>query len=220
LFTRFVATQCTQGRLARLTVVTNLRDLINTSNVSLPEMPLKGIPSILKADPSLLGSGLDEPTVAQVLCFDGQASALVRRGGQVSKLQIDGSRDPREPMLGGLRARIVGFRLRPAPPGTSHSALDILSVYLRTSALPELAAAKAARAELERRIGTKTYLILRTDPFFFDYDGPRTDIFEQTIPRVSSAEFLCKPYIVCWPGDGESFCKLLRSHTGGNEIGH
>jgi hypothetical protein len=219
LFSQFASARCGQGRLARLTVTTNLQDLINTSNVSLPEMPRKGIPNILKADPSLIGIGLNEPSVAQVLCFDGQASAFVRHGGQVSEFRISGSRDPRELILGELHARIVGFRLRPALTGTSHSASDVLSVYVRMSALPELVAAKAAHAELALRTGSWTVLVLRTDPFFFDYDGPRTDLFEKSIPNASSAEFLVRPYIVCWPEGKASSCKLLRSHTGGDAPG-
>ena len=221
LFAQFVSARCGQGKLARFTVSTNLRDLMNTSNVSLPEMSRKGIPNILKLDPSLLGNGLGEPSVAQVMCFDGQANALVRRSGQVSDFQIEGTRDPRELVLGDLHARLVGFRLRQAPPNTSHSVVDMLSVYVRTPALPELAVAKTARAELERRTGTRTYLFLRTDPFFFDADGPRTDIFERPIPSVSSAVFLRRPYITCWPkgGGDEPSCKLVPSPTGGTEGG-
>ena len=54
LFREFAVAHCGRQKLARLTLAANRKDLINATNVNLPEGNLKGIPGLLRAEPSLL----------------------------------------------------------------------------------------------------------------------------------------------------------------------
>jgi len=215
VFKQFGVTECAQRQLARLTVVTNERDLENVVNVRVPAIPRARIPIMLAADPTLLGSNLGQLNSAEVLCFDGSVTAFVRRDGKVSKYRLSGEDDVRDLNLPALRLTLVGFRLeRERPDVAKHDPNplpDMVWIYARTDALPTLGAAAAARSQLETQIKTRTYLILRTAPFFFDYGGPRFDLFEVRPSTTSMREFLAQPYIECWPNGTGGSCRLVKS---------
>jgi hypothetical protein len=220
-FRAFCATQCTHRKLARLRASTNEHDLQVTGNVSLPDMLPGGIPDLLSLNPGYLGTAIGTPDIAQVLCLGGEATALVRRGDRMASYQISGSHDSREMSVSGLNLTVVGFSFRAAPVpssgGERSASPDFLWVFARTKNLPSAKEADAVRRELESRIGVRSFLTLRTDPFFFDYGGPITDVFEIPPAEVSVAEFLTRPFIACWPADspdGSGGCQLRNTHTG------
>jgi hypothetical protein len=217
VFKDFVATRCGQRKLARLTVAANERDLVNAINVALPAGRRERIPDLLTADPSLLGFDVGQPMIAEVLCFSGQVTARVRRGHSVRRHQLLGRDDARELNAHGLRLTLVGFRLstvsgRVGTPGPQDLP-DRVWIYAATQVLPELKRAEAVRRDLQDRTGVETHLVLRTHPHFFDYRGPRCDVFEVPHPAISKEEFLRSPFIVCWPEDRGGVCKLLSSPT-------
>ena len=216
-FKQFGVTECAQRQLARLTVVTNERDLENVVNVRLPAIPRARIPIMLAADPTLLGSNLGQLNSAEVICFDGSVTAFVRRDGKVSQYRLSGENDVRDLNLRALRLTFVGFKLeRERPDVAKHDPNplpDMVWIYAKTDALPTLGAAAAARSQLESQIKTRTYLILRTAPFFFDYGGPRSDLFEVQHSTASTREFLVRPYIECWPNGTGGSCRLVKSPT-------
>ncbi len=77
---------------------------------------------------------------------------------------------------------------------------------------PILEVAASIRDGVEHRTGLPSYLILRTDPFFWDMDGPKFDVLEVSVPRVSGREFLKRPYLSCPPSDDHKPCLLKTSH--------
>ncbi len=220
LFREFAVAHCGRQKLARLTLAANRKDLINATNVNLPEGNLKGIPGLLRAEPSLLGTSIGQPVVAQLLCFGDEATAIVRRSSDVERYQISGDRDSFKLGAGRTGSTVVGFRLYVAPRNNATGPTplpDIVHVYVKAEALPALEVAGAARRDLESRIGVMTFLTVRTDPFFFDRDGPRSDVFEIPSPKISIADFLTRPFVDCWPGNGpgdKEGCGLKRSHIG------
>jgi hypothetical protein len=202
VFRRFVDSECGRRVLVRLTVSTNQRDLANAINTNLPNLTSNFL---------LLAQGLGEPNVAQVMCFGSDASAVIRRGTTVMHYQIAGTRDTRELPVAGAHVTFVGFRLRAEPSGSSDAnpLPERLWIYGKADHLPDTDRASSIRRELERLTGVRTYLILRTDPFFFDYDGPVCDIFEHRLPKIIPEQFLRVPYVVCSP---DQTCRLLDSH--------
>ncbi len=219
-FKAFCATQCTHRKLARLRVSTNEHDLQVTGNVSLPDMLPGGIPDLLSLNPGYLGTVIGTPDIAQVLCLGGEATALVRRGDHIASYQISGNHDSRELSASGLNLTVVGFSFQVGPVSSSggerSASPGFLWVFARAKDLPSAEEAAAVRRDLESRIGVRSFLTLRTDPFFFDYGGPITDVFETPPAEVSVAEFLTRPFIACWPTDsrdGPGGCQLRKTHT-------
>jgi hypothetical protein len=220
-FRTFCATKCTQRKLARLRASTNEHDLRITGNVSLPDMLPGEIPKLLSLNPGYLGTAIGNPDIAQALCFGAEATAFVRRGDRVVSFQISGNHDSRELSVTGLDLTVVGFGFQAAPVPSSgggrSASPDYLWIFARTKSLPTTAEAGAVRRHLESRIGARVFLTLRTDPFFFDYGGPRSDVFETPPAKVSVAEFLTRPFIACWPGDSPDApggCQLRSTHIG------
>jgi hypothetical protein len=213
---KFVAAECKERKLVRLTLAATARELSNVSNVELPPLRRASIPDLLRADPSLLNPNLERTNAAQVFCFGGNATVAVRIGSNVVFHRLRGNDDPRGIDLRGRRFMLIGFRLDMEPQNVAKHDPNPLPAELRIfatiSALQGLEAAAAVRAYIEEATGTPTYLFLRTDPFFFDYGGPRTDAFSPNASRVSVGEFLARPYIVCWPGSGTGNCRLMTSH--------
>ena len=184
IFKSFSATHCGRQPLARLTVAPSQRDLLDGLNSDLPELPRAAIPNLLSADSTLLCGDRRRSTVAQVLCFGGDATALVLQNGPPDVK----SRDP-------------------------HPLPDSLQVFLQARSLPDLESAARVRRDLEEAIGVRTTVVLRTDSFFFDYDGPRCNVFDVPTASISKEEFLARPFVMCAPGVTRRDCFLLRSHS-------
>lgn len=216
-FTGFVGAECDQRKVARLIVAPSQDDLMKAVNTELPPIRPSRLSDILAADPSLVCAGSDEIRAAEVLCFDGAATACIRLGRVSRSYQLRGTRDSRELGLGGLHLRLVGFRLYAAPRRVSASnkrtLRDEVWIYASAPSLPSVEAAKVASKDLERRTGLETFLVLRTDPFFFYDRGPRCDIFAPSPPRISPEEFSAKPFITCSPNRSPDPCVLHDSHT-------
>jgi len=219
LLRTFWASKGAHLKLSRLRVSPSERDLQITGNVDLPDMPPGEIPRLLALTPGYLGGAVGQPDIAEVLCVGANATALVRRAGRVVSYQIAGELDARDLPVSGMSLAIVGFRVdavagagadpRGAYPGS-------VRIFVRMGNLPAPEKAAAARRELQVRLGTRTFLVLRTDPFFFEYGGPRTDVFEVPPPEVSAAEYLAKPSIACWPPSGHDpvgGCQLRRPYA-------
>ena len=211
-FKSFSAGQCADRRLARWIVAADERSLMNSINVHLPPLRRDRIANLLRADPTLIGANLGPMTAAQVLCFGGSVTALVRQGDRLTRYQLGGSQDSREVNLRGQQLTIVGFELDSVPRTVAKddpsSLPDQVWIYARMHALPTLEGATVLRSDLESLIGVQTRLVVRTDPFFFDYRGPRTDVFEVPTANISTEQYLNRPYIVWWPGGG---CRLVES---------
>jgi hypothetical protein len=219
-FKTFCETQGAHRKVARLRASTNAYDLRISGNVTLPDIVPTGIPNLLSLNPGYLGTALENPDIAEVLCLEAEATALVRRGDRVVSHQISGKHDSRELSVDGLDLTIVGFKLDAAPVSTLEARSlfpDFLRIFARTKSLPTVDEAAAIRRDLEDRIGVRVFLTLRTDPFFFDCGGPRADVFEVPPAKISVAEFLTKPFIACWPGDDHDpagGCQLRSTHIG------
>jgi hypothetical protein len=206
-FRAFVSSACSGRRLVRLIVAPTDQELGKAVNFSffLDDVTSAVIEAFVRRNPGLLGQGIGELNVAQALCVGENATALIRNRNRIEQYQLSGTNDSRRWSVGGTEVTLVGFSL--------HSgAREWISAFLRTKVLPGPDVAASIRDDLERRTGIPTYLILRTDPFFWDMDGPKFDVFEIPVPRISSSEFLRRPYLSCPPSDNKKTCRLETSH--------
>jgi hypothetical protein len=199
----FALSECRSRQLARLIVSPSVSGLKAASNVSFPE-----------ADPvTVIRHGwfdldyLDNPDIAQVLCFDGQVTAYVRHGDRMVRSQILGDRDARELAFEGVRLTLVGIDLN-VPPKSARLP-DTVTVYARVSELPDLVTGQAIERTLQRKIGIGTFLILRRTPFFVEAGGPGWDVFSEMLPRGSAEPFLDEPRMTCGPSPAGGLCKLI-----------
>jgi hypothetical protein len=205
-FKSFVISIGSQHKLARLTLASSRVDLQSALNNDLPG---------LKVHLKVLNEGIPPADVGQVLCFDGKATAYIRRGNLVRRHQLSGDTEARKWDIEGLSLTLEGFRLRTDPRGetTGRDALpDRVWLYATSKELPNLTTAVAAYAALAKQLAMITFLIIRTDSFFFDYDGPMRDAFAVPLPKISANEFLRKPFIVCEPANKENPCVLHMTH--------
>ncbi len=206
-FRSFAALECSGKSLARLILAPTQEELGKVTNVSfvLDDLTSAGVDRLVSSNPSLLGQGVRRLSVAQLLCIAGESTAHLRIGGRVEQYRLSGTGDSRRWNVGQAGLTLVGFNLR-------SGGREWISAFVRTKVLPDLNSATAIREDLEHRTGVQTYLILRTDPFFWDMDGPKFDPFDVPVPRISGKEFLTRPYISCPPSDNGRPCRLETLH--------
>jgi hypothetical protein len=197
-FGSFIDSECHSRPLARLILATSQRDLGNALNANMPE-------GLGPRNRTRIEIG--RPRVAEVVCLAGAATAIIRSGDQIERRQLAGQPSTRDLEVSGIRLELVGFRLLAEPlvgPGRddAHPLPERVWVYLRTSRLPSIGIAKVVQDYFANAIGTQVFVIVRTDPFFAAYDGPRFDIldprFTGEIPGMDS--LLSRAHIVCEPG--------------------
>jgi hypothetical protein len=116
----------------------------------------------------------------------------------------------------GVNLTLIGVNVNRGKPTSSRPAsggrpTDFTWLYIRAKDILELDVAKSIHDELEKKIGVATFLILRTDSFFVEYDGPAADIFAKSLPEGSAVGFLQKPHIVCAPNATGGRCLLVTS---------
>ena len=172
LFERFADTECGGRRLARLTVSADDNDLEAALNVYFPEAdPTKAIRA------GFVSLDVGRPGLAQAWCLDDQATVIIKRKDGVLRHQIRGDHDARSLTLNGYAMTLVGVRLSPTIQPS------MVSLFAVGSDLPEVGVAESIHAAVERKVGSGTFLYLRTDPMFAQYDGPSWDIFATQRPR-------------------------------------
>jgi hypothetical protein len=201
IFESFVSAECATRKLARLTLATSQHDLGDTTNAISPH----SIPSaqIIR----IQTGGL---SVAQALCFEGKATSFIRHGRIVTRTQISGTTASRDVFLEGTKLTLVGFRLRSQPPGQSEDPRplpDRVWIYAQAAVLPNIPVAARIHQELQELTGVPTYLIVRTDPFFSDYDGPITDLFDTSSKQYSRDSYTSRPTVVCRPTASGNKCE-------------
>jgi hypothetical protein len=206
-FKGFVGLQCANRKLARLTVAPTKEDLVKVVNKIwfADGLTRRGIAGMVVPN---LGKDADELRAAQVLCVGDYATAIIRNGHHVERFQLSGSQDSRAWKAQGMDLTLEGFHVR------GDEVEGWVSAFIRAKDLPNLETAAVVRDELEHRTGVRIDMVLRTDPFFFDVDGPKFDAFEVPAPKISVDEFLSRPYISCPPSDGRRRppCRLETTH--------
>jgi hypothetical protein len=205
---RFVDRECRKPgrRLARLSLSASRIDFGNAMNVSFPEAdPAK----IIRDGSFRLHFG--SPVIAQVWCLGDQATSIVRRSNGIMLQQLAGEHDARELTLAGVKLTLVSVNLNPGWGSVSGRALDTIWFYARATRLPELSVAKLMHEQLEQNTGTNAFLVVRSDSFFVEYNGPVWDIFDESLPDGSAAGFLGKPHIVCAPRSAGGVCLWVTS---------
>src|ERR1051326_5798379 len=193
-FESFVSRQCTNQKLARLVVAPTQQELAKIVNkiwfadgVTSTGIARMMVPNLTRDTQDL--------RAAQALCIDGNSTALVRQENRVERLQLSGSHDTRRWNIYSFDCTIVGFQIR------GDSVDGWVSLFVRTNVLPNDQVATSIRDELQRHIGVRMDMILRTDPFFWDVDGPRFDAFDIPTPSVSVEEFMSRKFVSCPPSD-------------------
>jgi hypothetical protein len=113
----------------------------------------------------------------------------------VTRFQLSGPHDSREWNFRDVAVTIVGFSLPPAsvPPLP-------LDMFLKAKPLPDLETAAGIRDEFQNLIGVDTTLVLRTDPVFWNLGGPKCDMFDLPLTKITGPEFMRRRYIVCPEG--------------------
>jgi hypothetical protein len=206
LMRQFTSIECKNRKLSRLIVAVDQRDLANITNVNVPPIRVSLIPDFVSPKSDLLQCEKLRRPVAQVLCFDGNATAAVRRDGKLTRFQLAGEHDSWDLTLLGVRLKLVGLRLHIIPSNIPARPLDQVWIYTRTEILPSLEKAKDMRREIEAYLGVHTTLFIRTDPFFITHEGPLCDPFEEPRSKMSKQQFLSEPYIACWSEEGGGEC--------------
>jgi hypothetical protein len=198
-FRTFSNTNCREPGISRMTIGTNRRDLEAALATFFPGDG---------ADPAKIirAGGLTlkftYPEVAQAWCFDGNATAFVRRNDRVTRYQLRGKSDARGVALGTNVLTMIGFNAHINSP-------EQISVYADLLELPGLDLARRFRDELEAKTGTPAFLTLRTDPFFVEYEGPTWDLFARDLPEGSAVPFLDRPQVACPPKESGGRCILV-----------
>jgi hypothetical protein len=207
IFEAFVVSECAATKLCRLIVAPTQSELAAAANSNLP---------------SPRSAETDRPQrallqVAQVVSFNGNATAWIRRGTYVSTVQISGRKDAREWAVGGAAVRVVGFRVRAdpsAPTNAAASPSDRVWLYAKAYSTIEPSVAIKLRRNLEQLIGMPTYLILRTDSFFSEEDGPLRDVFEDIDASNLKSSALADLSLICRPGRSGGTCESYKSKFG------
>ncbi len=200
-FQRFVDTACAGRRLARLMVAPTEQDLSMSIDVMMPFDSIGNGTQVYsnwtRANPGMgmVPAGL---SVAEVICFSGNATVFVRRGGRFSTYQIRGSVPANEFVVSSTRFSLAGFRFSDQVP----------RMYVRSATLPTLPAANLVREFLERSVGGPVTTYFRTDSVFWIQEGPAFDPFEISQPRVDADAFLKRPFLACLPSTSGHPCSI------------
>jgi hypothetical protein len=189
----FVDQECPGKTLARLTVSSHDSDLLLATNpVMMPETaPAKVISA------GWVRFDFGRPEVAQVWCFGGDATAFLRTKGGLIQRQLKGERSARDPVVNGETVHLIGMRVRTSS----------VTLYCHTRELPVLEVAQSLHHALEEKIGANISLILRTDYFFYQEDGPLWDVFSDPLPTASAVGYLNRPHIECPPSRDSHHCE-------------
>lgn len=207
-FARLVRTECGEHRLVRVTVSPDRWGLKAIFNTFEPE----AYSSQSVRDKSF-HFYFGDPELAQLWCFNGQASVLIRSGGRTSLRPLVGGKDARRLTIKGVELTLVGFNLQPGAAHVSNSTAprDSVWLYALVDKIPALQEAKSIHDALENELGMQVFLILRTDPVFVQYDGPAWDVFSERLPQGSATRFLDKSHIVCPPNVTGGECLSVTS---------
>jgi hypothetical protein len=203
-FDRFASQECGTRKLARMIVATSERDLGDAINAILPGAV---------SESQIHSAQSRNLKVAQVLCFEGRITSFVRDGRAIRRDALRGSADSRNVTVEGMPLTIIGFRLRAeslqAAPSVPNALPDRVWLYARAKVLPSAQLAAQIHASLQRRVGVQLYLIVRTDPYFFDFDGPICDLFETSAGESYTKALLAQPSMVCTPVGDQARCGLF-----------
>ena len=198
----FVRSDCTSRSLGRLIFGATEADLVPLRNSSILDLNLGMVRDWSVRFPEFLGRGVSQLQVAQVVCLGGSATALIRVGTTVTRYQLTGESDTELRTVGGLSYVLQGFNL--FGPVDGH----IWGIFfIRVATLPTLDEALNMRKDLVDLVNVPIALNVRTDPFFWAYDGPRFDPFQVPVPRLSGEQFLNSPYISCPLSNREGACE-------------
>jgi len=146
-------------------------------------------------------------SAAQVVCWNGIASAYLRFGNSIKYVQISGDHDPRELRIDDRAVSVVSFRLITSNGDmdalSTRSADDSIIVYAMTQPLLTVSEADRLLAVLQNSIGTQNViLIVRTDQLFEGNGGPTFDVFHPPIPIFRRESYVTTPYVTCFPKAG------------------
>ena len=185
-FRDFARLHATRHKLSRLSVALETESL----STALPEMGLRQTGWSYLNPVSFNGSLNRSISVAQVLCLNGSATAFIKYGESVRKVQVLGNKDPREFFIEGIRVYLVTFAIHAQSRG-----LDHLVIYAESQPLPSVAQARAFQAALIAAVGTESVAVMvRSDPMFWGMYG---DIFQIPFPDISREKYMSTPYVNC-----------------------
>ena len=203
-FRAWMTAECFNRPLARLTLAPSQTDLANAVNTNLLDLTSEGVNRLAMSTPSLLGAGIPRTRAAQGLCLGGNATVTIRNASEVTHHQIAGSHDSRQWQVKGVDITLVGFRL-----SALHSPIWW---FVKANPLPDVSAAAAIRDLLEEMTQVPTTVVIRTDGAFWDFNGPKGDVFNLSVQTISGGDFLRRPYVVCAPRGDRGKCQVRTSH--------
>jgi hypothetical protein len=204
--TDFAKSQCAIKTLARLILAPTQGDLAAAVNATFIDLTPQSERWLASSWPSLSGGDSRKLQAAQLLCFGGNATITIRNGNSVSRYQVTGTQDSRQWNSHGLSFTLVGFRLS--------SADTPIRIFLRSRTLPELQAAEVIRDEFQGRLGMPVSVVIRTDPFFWMFNGPKNDIFELGATKAATPkDVIEQAYLTCPPRGTKEVCRVVTTGT-------
>jgi hypothetical protein len=157
----FASNQIARHKISRLTVSLKQDDLVYAR---------PGLTLMFENPKIFNGSWNRQNSIAQVLCLNGRASALLKYGESVKHLQILGDRDPRELTVDGQAVHLVSFAIRNGnisldQLSSSQSSNAWITIYVQTNPLLSIAQAEHLLTALDGMLGTDAVeLVVRSDP--------------------------------------------------------
>lgn len=206
LASTFTARCGTTHELLQWIVAPSQRDLMRAGNRPVAQLNPKLVPEYAK-DPSLLGQETEPLRAAMFQCLQGNATLYVRDGGQTYRKQLSGNLDARTLSFRSLPLKIVGILLQHFPVADRPDFRDRVTLFMQSKPLPTVEQANALQTYLMSALGCWVRLVIRTDPHFFNYGGPRTDIFEIRRSSTTVTEFVNSRHIIC--ENEEPKCNVL-----------
>lgn len=159
--------------LERLTIASNRRTLLNLVRSDVCSVGLPGPQSYWEAEQG-----------AQVLVFQGAATAFIRIDNTVERIQLSTSRhSAHEFTVEGIRYRLSGFQLSQRDAST-----DLIRFWVVTEGSLTIAGAKGALSRLLELSGMKSgHAVIRGDYFFGTVGGPYLDVLRSPTFRMPSS---------------------------------
>jgi hypothetical protein len=87
----------------------------------------------------------------------------------------------------------------------------MVRLFLTVAILPAIQQCEQLHSSVQKLTPDELFLVIREVPAFFDYSGPRTDLFAPGRKPVSVEKLISTAVIWCWGEAGKSRCRGVQA---------